>query len=177
MNGKCYPVDPGGTDPNGDGKCPQGYGKVGDKCVPYQPESKEDREEEDKDKESRFGGACGGFTCDGDAIQCAIAKEQHRRACKLFDDKSPESELYAAEKGKEGAQTENLPGNRNETLQGRISTVDALGGGQCIRDLNITVMGQGVTLPMSEICPTLGIIGNIMVAVAFLAAIRIVGRG
>jgi hypothetical protein len=118
-----------------------------------------------------------GFACEGDAIFCAIAKEQHRRACKLFEDKSPESELYEKEKGKEGAQTSDLPGNREESLMNRISTADAFGAGQCIQDLNIVVVGKAVTLPMSKICPILAVIGNIMVGVALLLAVRIVGRG
>ncbi|KQB57054.1 MULTISPECIES: hypothetical protein [Acidovorax] len=118
-----------------------------------------------------------GFGCEGDAIFCAIAKEQHRRACKLFDDKSAESDLYDKEKGKEGEQTKDLPGNKEESMANRISTANAFGGGQCIRDLNIVVVGKSVTLPMSKICPSLEIIGNIMVAVSLLLAIRIVGRG
>lgn len=118
-----------------------------------------------------------GFNCDGDAIFCAIAREQHRRSCRLFDDKSPESELYDKEKGKQGAQTKDLPGNREESMANRINMADALGGGQCIQDLNITVIGQSVSLPMSKICPSLAVIGNIMVAVALLLAVRIIGRG
>ena len=59
----------------------------------------------------------------------------------------------------------------------RISTADAFGSGQCIRDLSVVVAGHSITLPMSKICPSLAIIGNIMVAVSLLLAIRIVGRG
>lgn len=32
-------------------------------------------------KEGKWGGSCGGFTCDGDAVQCAIAKEIYQRNC------------------------------------------------------------------------------------------------
>ena len=58
-----------------------------------------------------------------------------------------------------------------------VSTANAFGGGQCIRDLNIVVVGNSVTLPMSKICPSLEIIGNIMVAVSLLLAARILTRG
>jgi len=197
-DGNCYaPTKPPET-PNSDGRCPEGSVKVGQSCVYPSPPGKpvpdggtpenphpgggsgggDGDGDGDGDGESGWAGDCmAGFACEGDAIQCAIAKEQHRRACKLFDEKSTESELYNKEKGKEGAQTEDLPGNRTESLQGRISTVDALGAGQCISDLTVVVVGKSVTLPMSRICPTLAIIGNIMVAISFLAAIRIVGRG
>lgn len=155
---------PGGGSGNGDGDGEGGFCKEN----PNSPMC----------KESTFSGSCAGnFQCDGDAIQCAIAKEQHIRACKLFDDKTPESELYESEKGKEGEQTKDLPGSRTESLANRISTVDAFGAGQCIQDLNIVVAGMAVSLPMSKICPVLGIIGNIMIGVALLLAIRIVGRG
>jgi hypothetical protein len=125
-----------------------------------------------------FGGSCSsGFACEGDAIFCAIAKEQHRRACKLFEDKSAESELYDKEKGKTGEQTKDLPGNKEESMANRISMADAFGSGQCVQDLSVVVAGHSVTLPMSKICPSLAIIGNIMVAVSLLLAVRIIGRG
>ena len=133
----------------------------------------------DGDEGSGFGGSCmAGFACEGDAIQCAIAKEQHRRACRLFDEKSAESDLYDKEKGKEGAQTKDLPGNKSETMTGRINMSDAFGsGGQCIQDLSVTVMGQSMNLPFSKICPSIAVIGNIMVAVSLLLAARILIRG
>lgn len=131
-----------------------------------------------KEDGSSFGGSCaGGFTCEGDAIQCAMAQEQHRRACKMFDDKSAESDLYNANKGKEGNQTGGLPGNESISLQGRIDTSDALGGGSCFGDLNITVWNQAVTLPLSSVCQYLAMLGNILVAVSLLMAARIVTRG
>lgn len=129
-------------------------------------------------KKSSFGGSCAAnFTCDGDAIQCAIAKEQHIRACKLFDDPSPESQLYEANKGKEGNQTGDNPNNETVSLAGRIDTSDALGGGSCISDLNVTVWGRSLTLPLSTICPSLAMFGNLLVAVSMLLAARIVTRG
>lgn len=133
----------------------------------------------DGDGKGGFAGTCAsGFACEGDAIQCAIAKEQHIRACKLFDDQSDESKLYGKEKGKEGEQTKDLPGNKSETMTGRIRTNDALGGGgQCVQDLSVFVMGQSVTLPFSKICPSIAVIGNIMVAVSLLLAARILARG
>lgn len=44
-------------------------------------------------KESNFGGACGSFSCDGDAIQCAMAREQHQRNCSLYDEANSFSSL------------------------------------------------------------------------------------
>lgn len=172
--GKCWPKDPPEQDPDDDGACPKGYAKVNGKCVPYQPP-----EDDEDDKPGTFGGSCtGSFACEGDAIQCAIAKEQHRRNCKLFDEKSAESDLYNAHKGKEGDQTKDLPGNETINLSNRIDTSDALGGGGSgVQDLNITVMGQSITLPFSKINTGLDALGQVLLAVSFLIAFRIVGRG
>lgn len=181
-NGACYPNDPPKQPPDNDGKCPSGYVKVGSECVPLKPRPDDadgngiDDKDEDKDRSS-FGGQCEAVACEGDAIQCAIARDQYRRACQLMDKESAESQLYAANKGKEGNQTGSLPGNETISLQGRIDTSDALGGGSCFGDLNITVWNQAVTLPLSSLCQYLAMLGNILVAVSMLMAARIVTRG
>lgn len=129
-------------------------------------------------KKSSFAGSCvASFTCDGDAIQCSIAREQHIRNCALFDTSSDESNLYNDNKGKEGNQTNDLPGNETVSLAGRIDTTDALGGGACIPDLNVTVMGQSISLPFSQICNSLAMLGNLLVAISMLLAARIIMRG
>lgn len=117
-----------------------------------------------------------GFGCEGDAIFCAIAKEQHRRACQLMDDETPESKLYNEEKAKGRTRdvTKDLPGNETIDLANRLNRDNVLGGASCIRDLSINVIGFGVTLPMSKICPSLQYMGMILVAIASLAAFRIV---
>lgn len=174
-NGGCYPKDPPTQPPDNDGKCPSGYIKVNDKCVPLMPTpDKEPGEEKDP---SSFGGQCDAISCEGDAIQCAIARDQYRRSCQLMEKESAESQLYASNKGKEGNQTGSLPGNETISLQGRIDTSDALGGGSCFGDLNITVWNQAVTLPLSNVCQYLAMLGNILVAVSMLMAARIITRG
>lgn len=127
-------------------------------------------------RDSAFSGACGvDFKCDGDAIQCAIVREQHNRNCKLFDLKSTESELYEKEKNKEGDQTKELPGNESIDMNNRIKTDDLLGAGGGIMDLNVTVWGRSISLPLSQLNAAIQYLGNILIAVAMLAAVRIVG--
>lgn len=153
-------------DKNPDGK--DGSDKDGEQCTG------DDCEE----KPSKFTGSCeAGFSCEGDALQCAIAQDQHRRTCQLFDTQSAESRLYDSEKGKTGSQTKDLPGN--ETIDfgsNRIDTSSALGGGTCLTDLQISVMGHSETLPLSQYCKWLDYAGNILVAVALLGALRIITR-
>lgn len=168
---KCTACEKDALNPN---VCKDDPGKcVPDPAIPDKCKGTGDGEE------GSFGGTCeAGFTCKGDVIQCAIAKEQHIRACKLFDTKNAESQLYDKEKGKEGDQTKDLKGNENINMANRIDTSDAFGGGGSgVQDLSITVMGQSITLPFSKINSGLDALGRVLVAVSFLIALRIVGRG
>ena len=130
---------------------------------------------------SAWGGSCtANFTCDGDAVMCAISKEQHIRNCKLFDDRSSaEAVLYDAQKNKEGSQTSGLPGSETKAIgSASFDTSDAIGGGTgCIADKSVTVAGSVVTIPFSTVCGHLAMLGNILLAVSFLLAGRIVVRG
>lgn len=179
----CYINKP--QNPNGDGKCPDGFIKTGVLCTPLVPNggaggtgSGNGNGSGNGDGDSFFGGSCmDGFACKGDAIQCSIAQEQYRRNCVMFNDPSDESKLYDANKDKTGDRTKDNPNNENVSLSGRIDTSDSLGGGSCIRDLNITVWGHMVNLPLSGVCPSLAMFGNLLVAVSMLLAARIVTRG
>ncbi|PUA96082.1 hypothetical protein C8C99_0888 [Acidovorax sp. 107] len=132
-----------------------------------------------KEDGSSFGGSCsGGFTCEGDAIQCAMAQEQHRRACKLFDDKdSPEYKLYDAEKNKTGKVTGTLEGNRTVNIGTTLSTTDQFlgGGGTCPAD-DVIDLGDGQTfaIPYSKLCPFLAMLGNVLLIVASISSVFII---
>lgn len=131
------------------------------------------------DGDGSFAGTCSaGFQCDGDAVQCAMAKKQHETSCALLENKTAESELYEAEKGKSGNVTENNPNNSTQNIgSGMFDYSSALGGGACLADKSVTVMGQSISIPFSTVCPWLSILGNILVAVSSLVAMRIVTRG
>lgn len=178
-NGAACVMDPVPPD---DGQCPAGTHMVNGQCVwnggvlPPGPGGDGGDGDGDGDGESGFGGNCeSGFSCEGDAIQCAIAKQQHIRACQLFDNESAESKLYNEEKAKDKNRdvTKDLPGNETIDIGSKLRSDNLLGGATCISDLSVTVVGFSVTLPMSKVCPVLGYLGWILVAVASLAAFRI----
>lgn len=127
-------------------------------------------------KTGSFGGSCSAaFSCDGDAVMCAIALDQHKRNCTLFETPSAESSLYDAEKNKEGSQATD---EAKSIGSGSFDTTDAIGGGSgCITDKAVTVMGKTFMVPFSSVCPSLALIGNVMLVVSFLLAGRIVVRG
>lgn len=123
-----------------------------------------------------FGGSCAsGFVCEGDPIQCAIAKEQHVRACQLFEDETDESLVYAnALAGDDPGDAALDPANAREVgLEGMIDDGGFLAG-SCLDDLVVPLWdGQSLTVPFSELCPHLEFMGMIVVAFSMLAAARI----
>lgn len=176
INGACIrnpqPPSEGGT-------CPSGSVSVGSQCVWPAPGGGGGGGGggEGEGEGSAFGGACeAGFTCQGDAVQCAIAREIHMNNCKL-NKVTEESLLYQNAKFKNGAITGELPGNQTFNFSGAINTTNLLGGQSCISDINIDVAGQSITVPLSRVCPYLEILGSILLAVSFLLAARIISRG
>jgi hypothetical protein len=133
-----------------------------------------------EDGESNFSGSCtGNFACDGDAIQCAIAKEQHDRNCQMFDDATPLSDKGNAAVTA-GDRPDGHPGNdAAETPLDFSSSIDRtnLIGGSCPAGHGLTVNGTTVTLLTAGMCDMLGMLGNLIVAVGALASAFIVFRG
>lgn len=70
-----------------------------------------------KNGDSMFSGGCGsGFSCNGDAIQCAMAKEQYKRNCEA-EAADPARDLFTTEAAKD---------------QGRAGVIAATGGMQTV---------------------------------------------
>jgi len=174
-----------GKNPDGqpDGKCPTGYTKQDNLCVGKGDNGSEDgkgdgdsgADGDGKDK-GKFGGSCGsGFQCEGDVLQCTMAREQHARNCSLFDDVTAESDLYNAEKGKDGDQTGAVSEGLGGDLANVVTAEPLLGSGSCLADFDLDFAGMQVTIPMAHLCPLLEGLGWLLVAFGFLLAIRIVG--
>lgn len=128
---------------------------------------------------SSFGGSCAGaFSCEGDAVQCAVAQEQHQRNCTLFEKQTPQSEL-GTEALTAGDRPGDHPANEEETvsldLHTRLSTVPLFGSsGGCPAD----VMAGGYELRFSQMCGHLNILGAALMALAMLVSAFIVfGKG
>lgn len=133
--------------------------------------------EDDEDGDGEFGGTCdAGYTCKGDAIQCAIAKKQHEDSCAL-NKENDASRLFGSEKGKEGSVTGDLPGNETHAMSGVVGSGSRFAASSCISDKQVTVWGKSLTLPFSDICPYLSQIGNVLLVVASIIAVVIVMRG
>jgi hypothetical protein len=134
-----------------------------------------------EDKASSFGGSCaassGSFSCEGDAIQCAMAREQYKRNCQLFEARTAMSDKgeAAVAAGDTPGDHPNAPANVAQVSMDFGSVIDqsdALAGG-CPTDVTV---GQYV-LPLSKACGPLQMLGQLAVAVCLLAAAFIVFRG
>lgn len=128
---------------------------------------------------SQFAGQCGAPPfCDGDAILCAIAAATHKQECNWRPGASSETALYDTAKTKTGDQTSGLPGNSTVSLgPASFNQTELLGAASGMQDLTITVMGQAIVLPLSDINPWLARLGMVLQAVTFLLCMRIVTRG
>lgn len=130
-------------------------------------------------KKSGFGGSCGAYTCDGDAIQCAIAERIHKSACQW---ETVDQALVTAgtDAISGGSQPAGHPFADPTISAVQFSSVidqtNRLGGG-CPADVAVSVGGRSFVIPWSAQCDKLQLVGQLMVAVSMLAAAMIVFRG
>lgn len=122
-----------------------------------------------------FGGSCAaGFTCDGDAVQCALAKEVHVRNCQWFKEVDPKLINAGNAAVSAGSRPSDHPANSaNEAsmdFASGIDQTDRLAAG-CPADV---VIGRVGVIPLASHCAELQMLGNLAVAVCLLAAAFIV---
>lgn len=129
-------------------------------------------------KQSSFGGSCGSFSCDGDAIQCAMAKEQHKRNCVLFETETEQSTL-----GRDAAAGNDPLKSQFPTAEGQKQTIDLSSkldqsgflSGSCPAPLQTSFMGHQITLDWSNACMVVEWLGYLVVASAMVLAYLIIG--
>lgn len=130
-----------------------------------------------KEEESKFEGGCqSGFRCEGDAVQCAIAREQHQRMCQLLDTETDLSTL-----GKRVGSGEDAADVRAQLgtgvapvdVSGQLASATPLGPNSgCPADVSV----GNWTIPFSRMCPHLNTLGNALIGLSWLVAALIVFR-
>lgn len=130
-------------------------------------------------KNGKWGGACNAFTCEGDAVQCAIAKEIHQRNC---DMNAPNEYSNAAEKAGTGTETgeqylqtekerEGLDVQGKFTSEVRASPITAA----CPAPRVVPLPGgNSLEISFEKPCEVASQLGAFVVAFAYLAAALIV---
>lgn len=133
-------------------------------------------------KEGRFGGTCGGsFSCDGDAIQCAIAREQHVRNCAFFQPAgalAAEGESLLSTGGARPAEHPWLSPVTRSFGSGFGAESNLIGAGACPADLTVPVPGRpSLVISFTPLCGAASWLGNLLVGITALACIGIVFIG
>lgn len=130
----------------------------------------------------KWGGSCGGFTCDGDAVQCAQAQAAWKLTCGLDTEASdPTVQAGVAAVGA-GDRPAGHPGNDAEEVPFQLSSMlDSTplfgSSADCPVDVNVTAMGKSIVMPFSVMCPYLRMLGAAFMAACYLAAAGIVFKG
>jgi len=134
---------------------------------------------------SSWGGSCEqGFSCEGDALVCAISQAEYRRNCEFIDNPEKAEEqlnVFNQAKGENlgsefGDISDALPGT-SVSIKDYIDTSSATGSGRCMRDHTFTWNGNTFTLPLSDLCDLLGWIGTLIVGMSMILALRIAFAG
>ncbi|QGH73290.1 MAG: hypothetical protein [Inoviridae sp. ctBZ32] len=126
---------------------------------------------------SSFGGACAaGFACEGDAIQCAIAREQHIKNCRFWESKGGLSEADAVKAFDDARGTDAKKLNAEPVAFQNLERTAFLGAGT-LSDVSFTVQGQTLSIPFSELVPFLQAMGLAFMAVCGVIAIGIIRTG
>jgi hypothetical protein len=116
-----------------------------------------------------------GFTCDGDAIQCAIAKEQQAANCKFYETDDSLTAKYNEALNDNLANNPSLPQNAHEINLPTSLDASSPYAGQCNPDLVIAFNGDSITIPFSKWCDILASLGYLFLAMAYMSAAYILG--
>lgn len=131
----------------------------------------------EKEDPSTWGGSCAGFSCGGDAVQCAIAREQHVRNCALFDQATDLSRVGTA--AATGQDPSDHPRSQAQSttfaLSSMLDSSPLFGSsGGCPADVSFAYAGQTLVIPFSQSCDVLHMLGAMWMGICYLVAATIV---
>jgi hypothetical protein len=132
------------------------------------------------DDASEFGGTCeSGFTCSGDAVQCAAAKSSWETRCILnnLQVNTQNPAVQAGINSLAGGDGLNHPKNDKQTVNIASFNTSNPFGASCPPDHTITVMQAQIVIPFSHACGTLQLMGNLLVGLVSLACAFWLVRG
>ena len=129
-------------------------------------------------KQSTWSGTCGAFQCDGDAVECAMSLEMHKRNCSLFETVTPLSTLgnqVAGGADPQGSANPALVANRQTVnLNNSLSQDPFLPQGGLADQQFVVSPRLTLTIPWSQLNSYLSLMGAIVVAFALIVAARVV---
>lgn len=136
-------------------------------------------EESEEPTPSEFGGSCtGGFTCSGDAAQCAAARGvwESRCALKALEGETSNAAYQAGLGAISGAPPAQNPRANPDSI-GLVLNQTNPYSATCPPDITLNLAGKQIVIGLASRCGSFQLLGNLLVALALLAAAGIVIRG
>jgi hypothetical protein len=136
-------------------------------------------------RNSQISGACESVSCDGDAIQCAIARQVAIDACELQkgSDALKGSPGYALgmqlASGTDPRQSDidtALAGTQVDLSSQSLDQSGFLGGGSCLPDRSISVAGRTVAVSFGAVCNNISGLRYAVLACSLLVAYLLVSK-
>ena len=126
----------------------------------------------------QFSGGCSsGFSCEGDAVQCAIAKQQHEHNCRLLDTENNDRFFKAAVDGTDPNSADQLRGSAQQVT---VDAFDQSGLGwsrSCPQDPQFEVAGGTFEIPFHKVCGPLNVLAIGALGLTLLSCLLwVVGR-
>lgn len=135
-------------------------------------------------KQSSFGGSCGGYVCNGDAIQCAIAQRAYKDRCEADDAKeviTARGTYATGQKLENGDYTDDVKGflNKSGTNSRSVNVATSLSetgsasySSDGFQDVRISVLGKNLSVPISSANYYFNIFGYILLGLTYLSAYK-----
>lgn len=136
-------------------------------------------------RNSSVSGSCGTIACQGDAIQCATlraaaamqcAQEQDTAAVKSSASKALGDQILGGADPLKSQIDAAIKGTEIDLSKPQLDQSGFLGGGACLANRSISVLGQSVTMDFSGVCNSIQPLRAGIMACAFIVAYLIVSR-
>lgn len=130
-------------------------------------------------KNSTVSGSCENTSCEGDAIQCEILRQQRKEYCDGMKD-TPESNLgksiLSGADPKQGEIANALKGTTVDLSSQSLDQSGFVGSGACFPNRNISVLGKTIEVSFTSVCNNLAPLRFGVIAVSLLAAYLLVSK-
>jgi hypothetical protein len=121
---------------------------------------------------------CAALSCEGDAIQCAIFRQQQKEYCELTAQNAISTLGQNMMNGNDSMKDQ-FPTPANGHVVNMPSTLNQsgfLGGGACFSDFHFTVSGQSFSIPFSLLCQYLIALRGLVMLLATLTSWRLISK-
>lgn len=136
-------------------------------------------------REGSVTGTCGQIQCVGDAVQCATLRAAAAMECRGKADEDALKALPQTALGNSilsGADPmkakieETMKGTEIDLSKPGLDETGFIGGGSCLPNKTMTVMGRSVTVEFGQLCTNIQPLRGVVMACAFILAYMIVSR-